>query len=312
MIATMSRKLNPSNPRARRSAVVLMAALAVIPGLLAGCGSEDEATSTESTVTMREYAFDVDGTIRAGDGFVRFDNQGEEPHIAVFFRLRRGKGLTDVRAALGADDEESFLALIEGSGDGIGVPGNALTPGASVSISTQSLQGGDYALVCFLPTAEGRPHFAAGMVAVASVKPGAAPADDRADATYAVTETAIVGPDTLEAGERTITITNDRKEGFVQIDLMKLRQGRTPADYLSWDAALDASEAEGTTSEVFDQRPVDGAGLFELAAGRSVTVRMVLTPGTWVFADAANDPSGDAVGPSHASKGAMIQLRIPD
>ena len=115
-----------------------------------------EPGATEVPVIMDDYSFGVDSTLTAGATAFALDNVGEEDHEMVLFKLVDGATLDDVLAAEQAGDnpEQFFTGPPE-----VGVAG----PGEQTFVNTE-LTPGNYVMVCFIPTPDGVPHVAEGMV----------------------------------------------------------------------------------------------------------------------------------------------------
>ncbi len=116
---------------------------------------------TEVPVILDEYPFGIEPTLAAGPTAFALDNVGEEEHELVLFKLVEGATVDDALAAeqAGQDPEQFFQ----------GPPEVAVAaPGEQVYLNTE-LTPGDYAMVCFIPTPQGAPHVAEGMVASVEV-----------------------------------------------------------------------------------------------------------------------------------------------
>lgn len=127
-----------------------------------GAGGEppgDDAAApgaTEVPVILDEYSFAVEPTLSAGPTAFALDNVGEQEHEMVLFKLVEGATVEDALAAEQAgEDPEQFFA----GPPVVGVAG----PGEHTFVNTE-LTPGSYAMVCFIPTPEGVPHVAEGMV----------------------------------------------------------------------------------------------------------------------------------------------------
>jgi len=86
-----------------------------------------------------------------------------------------------------------------------GVP--TLSQGEEVTIARE-LEPGTYALLCFVPAPDGRPHIAHGMVRTFDVGEGVAAELPDADAVISATDDSFEIPE-LEAGEQTLELRND-------------------------------------------------------------------------------------------------------
>jgi hypothetical protein len=148
-------------------ASVAAAGLAI---LAIGCGddeSEDsgEEASSESVeqVTLiaddRDgYSFELSDTPTTETKSVVFDNQGEEGHFLVFARLNEGYTLEEV-IELEGEKGSAEVYVEKGAG-----PGQTKTFELS-----KSLQPGDYAMLCPIPSKEG-PHFELGQLEEFSIE----------------------------------------------------------------------------------------------------------------------------------------------
>ncbi len=109
-----------------------------------------DPAATRVDVTATEYAFEVTAP-EAGRTSLVMTNEGQESHVMLVARLAEGATLDQ---ALQAEDPDEFVE--EEYDSGIAVPGEE-------AIVTAELAPGEWVLVCYLPAADGRPHFAKGM-----------------------------------------------------------------------------------------------------------------------------------------------------
>ena len=133
-----------------------------------GGGEEDEVEqdpsvteldpeAARSDVVATEYAFEF-APPAAGRTSLVMDNQGEESHVMLVARLAEGATLDQ---ALEADDPGEFVE--EEYESDIAAPGEE-------AVVTADLTAGEWAMVCYLPTVEGEPHFALGMAETFTVE----------------------------------------------------------------------------------------------------------------------------------------------
>ncbi len=246
----------------RRNLSLLVCALAVVALVAAACSSDDDSggnsaaettTSLDTTTTAAPeptaldvtstdfaYALDIE-SVPAGLVTVTQDNQGEESHQVTLIRLEDGQTADQLADALatGGDSAAAPEAFAGGP--------NSTPPGGS-DATTVELTEGDYALICFIPSADGESHFQKGMVGSLSVTapegPGAAaPATDgtihMADYTYTVPEdftgqgTYEVVNDGPQVHELTISTASDDGDG----GLSAIAPGATA--YVELDLAPD-------------------------------------------------------------------------
>lgn len=129
-------------------------------GLLLPIEVEAPAVDASVTITMRDYEFEIEGTLVAGTQVVRVHNAANQPHEVLMIPLPPGVGLEEMLAA--ADE-------VEGEVPGQGLQGMwALNPGETVYV-TVNLMEGTYGVICFIPDAGG-PHFMQGMATEVSVR----------------------------------------------------------------------------------------------------------------------------------------------
>ena len=144
------------------------------------------------TVVATEYKFAVTGTATGGFVQVRFENDGKEPHILVPFKLKPGKTAADASALLSAQqpDPEQVAVVFDGDPNTsfYGTPG-LLVPGDSET-TVAHFTPGSYVLVWLIPSPDGTPHFAVGMLADLTVGEGDTPAP-ATQGTFEVTDKTI-------------------------------------------------------------------------------------------------------------------------
>jgi hypothetical protein len=152
--------------------VMLMATVLVVAG--GACASEKSPDSTASNpnaaspspipaieVSAREYEFKLSETLLPGEATFNLRNTGKEKHELVIFKLKTNKPAEKI---LDLPQKEG-RKLVEEVGGTFAKPGRI----AANPIRAE-LTPGVYALVCFVPTANGTPHFAKGMVEEVTVE----------------------------------------------------------------------------------------------------------------------------------------------
>jgi len=218
---------------------LLVAGTVLLAGAgLVACGDDGGSSGASSSagptlnITAEEYSFGVDGQAQAGLTTVTFTNQGQQPHIASVLKLQPGKTLDDALKVLGADnpDEAAMAAVFAGdpSTSFSGFPG-LLFKGDKQTTITKDLTAGTYALVCYLPSPDGKPHFLQGMAKQltvgAAVTP--APSDPKTTGQIAITDGAFTLPSKMESG--TYLVVNNGKEPH-EINIAQVPDGTTVAD----------------------------------------------------------------------------------
>lgn len=100
-------------------------------------------------------------------GVLAFVNASKEWHFVVLVRLKKGKGLADIKKALNGSEKESAVTYSGGRNE---FDSGVLSPGTKMA-TTISLNRGSYALLCFWPDRDtGMPHALMGMYRVIKVK----------------------------------------------------------------------------------------------------------------------------------------------
>jgi hypothetical protein len=114
----------------------------------------NSAPEADADAELSDYHFSMPDAI-AGDALVRIRNASTaEPHEMVVARLHDGAGSRQVLDALGRG--EPIPAVEVGGMQAIG-------PGSDQYLQLD-LQPGRYVVVCYVPAADGKPHYAHGMI----------------------------------------------------------------------------------------------------------------------------------------------------
>jgi hypothetical protein len=152
------------------------------------------------TITTTEYAFAAPASIPAGLTTVRLVNQGKEMHHVQLVRLAEGHTVAELME-IGHDEPiPAWVTFVGGP--------NAHAPGAH-SEATVQLEAGSYALVCLIPSPDGVPHIAKGMVKPLTVTPASGEAQAPAsDVRLTLTDYAFEFAPELTAGRHTLHVTN--------------------------------------------------------------------------------------------------------
>ncbi len=103
------------------------------------------------------------------------------------------------------------------------------------SSTTMPLEAGNYAMVCFIPTPEGVPHVAKGMVRPLTVTAGgeAASAEPEADLVMKLVDYDFELSQPLAAGRHRIRIENAGPQPH-ELAIVKLGAGKQPMDFAEW------------------------------------------------------------------------------
>jgi hypothetical protein len=161
------------------AALGLTAALAFTCAVAATPASASELTSrhhgrvshsVDITGIDFGYRINTHGGVGAGLVEIRFHNRGREDHQAQLFRLNDGVTPDKFKADLASGNLGSIFA------DSVPAGGAAVLRARDSQPVWDPLQGGTYAVVCFVPDTDGVPHFAKGMVGFFTVSGTVAPA----------------------------------------------------------------------------------------------------------------------------------------
>jgi len=262
--------------------------LALLPlaALLAACAPKDasnKSTATDSTaaaatpaapapvahqmtINATDYAFDAPDAVPSGWMNVHLVDNGAELHHVAFIKLNDGKTLADIAAAMKHPGPMPSWAIDHG-----GV--NAPHPGGGMASATQMLEPGDYALICFIPSPDGTPHFAKGMVRSLTVTPSAGPGapEPTADIVMKLSDYAFTPSKALTAGKHTIRIESAGTQSH-ELQLVRLVPGKKAEDVAAW-----AEKPVGPPPGV----PMGGVPA--LAKGTAAYITVDLTPGDYAL-----------------------------
>lgn len=178
------------------------------------------------TVTAREFAFGAPATIPAGLTTIRLVNEGKEMHHVQLIRVGEGHTAAELMEASRTEGPPpSWVTFVGGP--------NAHAPGTP-SDATMVLEPGEYVLVCFIPSPDGVPHMAKGMMKPLTVVP-ASPnaAAPTADVTMTLRDYGFDVAPEITAGKRTIEVVNAAEQSH-EVFVARLEPGKTPQDLLAW------------------------------------------------------------------------------
>ena len=115
------------------------------------------APKADVDMTLVDYAFGMNGAIKAGRRTIRVLNQGSESHEVGVLKLAPGKTLDDVRAWMQnpVTPMEDLVSVAGGT--------TSFAPGNEVYFDTDFTPG-DYVLICLVTAPDGRSHMEHGMI----------------------------------------------------------------------------------------------------------------------------------------------------
>ena len=264
-------------------------------------------------IEMVDYGYEVDGELRTGLATITSTNTGNEWHMAAFGKLKPGVTVEDVTTALQSagppeGGEATLRAAAQAEGgepaqgqeggesaqgeedplaeffeEEEGTPGHILQPGQTQTLTVDTLDAGNYVMMCFIPTeGEGTPHFAKGMVAGFEVAEEAAEAaEPEAEATITLDDDAEPEgvPTELDAGEHTFKVTASGTAGK-DFAVGQLDEGK---EFDAFDTYFE---------EIFEQEGGPPKGAADQAPGKVLASTFEIRPGEtiWVTVDV---PAGE-------------------
>ena len=239
-------------------------------------------------ISASEFAFEAPDTIPSGATTIRLRSSGQELHHVQLLRLADGKTYDDLLKESKAGPPRWAIP--------VGGP-NAPIPGAAVSETSLVLEPGNYAIVCEIPSPDGKPHVMKGMSRALVVTPStaAAAALPAADLTVTLSDYAFSIPDSIGAGRHVMRVENSAEQPH-EILIVKLNDGASPADLVKWVEKMEgpppAAPFGGTTA---------------IAKGGVNVVALDLPPGDYgilCFIPDAND------GRMHVEHGMLRRLKV--
>ncbi len=242
------------------------------------------------TVTANDYAFDAPDSIPAGLTEIRLRNRGTEMHHVWLIRLDAGKTMKDLFGAMGPHG-----ALPAWAHD-VGGPN---TPGPNgESMAILRLAAGRYAMVCVIPSPDGKAHVMKGMAKEVVVTPAVsntANANVRVNTTMTLLDYSFKFSKPLEAGAQTIRVKNGAAQGH-EVVIMRLQPGRKAAEVLAWMEKMEG--------------PPPGApigGTTPMAHGEENLITLDFTPGEYALICFAPDAKD---GKPHFMHGMMQTITV--
>lgn len=196
------------------------------------------ATATAATagsanvvhVVAKDFSLEAPDQIPAGLTTLHLMNEGKEIHQAQIIKLTEGKTYADFAAALKAmkpnTPPPSWVVFAGGP--------NAAAPGGTAA-ATSTLEPGNYALICFIPSTDGVPHAMKGMmkglvVTAATAAPAAEPTPTT---TLTLADYKFDFSTPLKSGENVIRVENAANQPH-EVVLIKLAPGKTLKDFQAW------------------------------------------------------------------------------
>ncbi|HEX3160110.1 MAG TPA: hypothetical protein VHQ45_16435 [Gemmatimonadaceae bacterium] len=248
------------------------------------------------TIDATDFAFAAPDTVPAGLTTIRLvTSPGREMHHATLVKLTGGKTFADFAAAMKAGTHPMWALPVGGP--------NPPAPGGVAEV-VQSLEPGDYAIVCYVPSADGVPHFAKGMIRALTVVDNGAAAGNgsvaaaelpAADIIMTLSDYAFETDVPLTAGKHVIRVETKAAQPH-EVVLAELAPGKTVQDLVAW-----MEKQEGPPPG----KPIGGvAGLMP---GTAAVFPVDLAPGEYAMICFIPDAKD---GKPHFVHGMMKQVKV--
>lgn len=253
----------------------LCAATLIVLGVGCSSNKQTEPSSNVVTIAADDFAFGMPDTIPAGRTTFRLVNRGREPHQAVIMGAP-GKALAELEAAAVPKGPvpEWWRAFLQLQPTFPGGPGVVVSGDSSVVVV--DLAPGNYVVVCFVPSPDGKMHAQKGMFRrlVVTPAPSAATvaAEPKSDVTVTLSDFAFATSVPLTAGTHTIRVENSGPQPH-ELTIERLAPGKTLADWQRWVSGGMRGEPPSI--------PV--GGLAGPDSGKVGWVTVTFTPGNYLF-----------------------------
>jgi hypothetical protein len=203
------------------------AATAAAPAPAASTPAASAASPNTVNFTAKEYSFDGPDSIPAGLTAFHLTDAGQELHHLALVKLEQGKTFADFQAATKNPGPPPAWAVDYG---GVNPP----APGGQAT-AMEVLEPGNYAVVCFVETANHVPHFAKGMMRPLTVtpSPNANMTEPNADVTLTLNDYSFTLSKPLVAGKQMIKVENAAAQPH-EVVLVQLAPGKTIQDVGKW------------------------------------------------------------------------------
>ncbi|MEO7086881.1 MAG: hypothetical protein ABI442_16340 [Gemmatimonadaceae bacterium] len=243
------------------------------------------------TVRATDFKFEAPSTIPSGATAFHLENAGKEVHHLWLVQIKDGHTYGDFVKAM---DAWSAPKKPDWAID-VGGP-NDVSPGMTAS-AVITLEPGKYAMVCYVPAADGRAHVMHGMFKEITVLQGEAiAAEPTPDITIKTTDYSYDISKPITAGNHVIRIENLANQSH-EVVIGQLKSGKTMKQALDW---LNAGQHGAAPV-------VAMGGASGLSKGRHQIITMDFEPGRYVlfcFIPDAKD------GKPHTEHGMMKEFTV--
>ena len=245
------------------------------------------ATPKMVTFTAKEFAFEGPDTISAGLTMFHLNGAGQEIHHLQLIKLEQGKTFADFQAASKGKPPEWAVPY-----GGVNPP-----PPGGMAIATQTMEPGNYAVVCFVEGPDKVPHMAKGMMKGLTVTADANAnmTEPTADVTLTLNDYSFTLSKPLAAGRQVIKVENAAAQPH-EVVLVQLDPGKTMQDLGKWVADMKGPPPG---------KPIGGIPAF--MKGKNAYFEATLAPGDYGMICFVPDVKD---GKPHVEHGMVQQFKI--
>lgn len=271
-----------------RNTRYIFAMALLIAGLVAAC-APTAAPIPQVTIKAHDFSYEGPSKLNAGLNTIKLTNDGQEMHHAQLARLNDGVTMEQLQQAL-QTDENAALGMVTL----VGGPG-VIDPGQSTEV-TLNLAPGQYLMLCFIPSADGVPHMAKGMIGTFEVAgTQSAAVEPKADRTVTLKDFMFDLPQTIKGGLQTWKIVNAGPQPH-EIIMFRLNDGKTLDDVMAWAQTMAGAPPFAMIG-----------GMQGLTPGQTGWLTLDLKPGSYV---ASCDIPDAASGQPHSAMGMLMPFTV--
>lgn len=250
-----------------RMTLAVLASSLAFTGLAGASRAEAQKRPRMNTVTItaHDFKFTAPRRVPAGLTRFRFINAGGTLHHAQLLKFTGNHTVREYIAALKPNSPPPAWA------SEVGGP-NAVGPKSETAV-IQSLEPGNYAILCFVDTPDHVPHIMKGMYQDLTVtKRGAnsSPVPE-GDISVSLVDYNFKWSRQITAGAHRVTITTDAPQPH-ELTVLRLDPGKSANDVMAWIEKMDGPPPAKAIG-----------GVAGLVAGKSVSVGLVFTPADYMF-----------------------------
>ncbi len=217
------------------------------------------------TITAHDFKFTAPRRVPAGLTRFRLINEGTTLHHAQLLRFSGDHTVKEYIAALKPNSPPPAWA------SEVGGP-NAIGPKSETAV-IQSLESGNYAILCFVDTPDHVPHIMKGMYQDLTVTRSGANSSvlPEGDVSVSLVDYNFKWSEPLTAGSHRVTITTDADQPH-ELTVLRLNPGKNANDVMGWLEKMDGPPPAKAIG-----------GVAGLVKGRPVSVGLVFTPADYLF-----------------------------